>query len=158
LVITSFKDVHFVIIGDDLFGEHEKYIDQLKDNIRVRDLEKYISFIGHRKNIRDYIGCLDIVLHSSRNEPFGRVIIEGMALEKPVISYDSGGPKEIITDQVTGFLARESVESMASGLLLLLKDAELRRAFGKAGRQRVEQLFSLEDHAGRIASVLDTLE
>jgi glycosyltransferase involved in cell wall biosynthesis len=156
-VIESFDKVHFIIIGDDLFKENAGYIEQLKNNIRLRGLEKHISFVGYQKNIKDYMGCLDIVMHCAINEPFGRVIIESMALEKPVVSYDSGGPREIIADQVTGFLATETIEAMVAKLLLLLKDAALRAAFGKAGRQRVEQEFSLQEHTTRIESILDTL-
>jgi glycosyltransferase involved in cell wall biosynthesis len=156
-VIKSFKNVHFIIIGDDLFNENVDYTDELKNNIQIQGLEKNISFIGHRKNIKDYMSCLDIVMHCSIDEPFGRVIIESMALGKPVIAYDSGGPREIIADQVTGFLASETVEAMAGKLLLLLKDAALRTAFGKAGRQRVEQKFTLEEHIIRIESILDAL-
>jgi glycosyltransferase involved in cell wall biosynthesis len=157
VLVKSFKNVHFIIIGDDLFNENVDYTDELKNNIQIQGLEKNISFIGHRKNIKDYMSCLDIVMHCSIDEPFGRVIIESMALGKPVIAYDSGGPREIIADQVTGFLASETVEAMAGKLLLLLKDAALRTAFGKAGRQRVEQKFTLEEHIIRIESILDAL-
>lgn len=157
-VVGSCKNVHFVIIGDDLFKENPGYIDQLKADISNLGLEKHISFYGHRKDIKEVMSCLDIVMHCAVNEPFGRVIIEGMALEKPVIAHNSGGPKEIIADNVTGFLVNDPPEAMVPGLLLLLKDDALRTAFGKAGRKRVEQKFSLEDYSTRIESVLDSLK
>ena len=157
-VVPSFKNVHFAVIGDDLFGEYAEYILQLQEDIRARRMEQHIHFIGYLKDIKKYMSCLDIVLHTAVNEPFGRVIIEGMALEKPVVAYDSGGPGEIIAHQVTGLLAEQNVEALASDLLTLVKDAERRRTFGKAGRQRVEQKFSLEAHTGRIESILDALK
>jgi glycosyltransferase involved in cell wall biosynthesis len=157
-VVPYFKNVHFAIIGDDLFGENAEYILQLQRDIRARGMEQHIHFIGYRKDIKKYMSCLDIVLHTAVNEPFGRVIIESMALEKPVVAYNCGGPGEIIAHQVTGLLAEQNVEALASCLLTLVKDAERRRTFGKAGRQKVKQKFSLEAHTSSIESILDALK
>lgn len=155
-VIAVNGNVHFVIIGEDLFKEASHYTDHLKDQIRVRGLERYISFIGHHGNIKEYMDCLDIILHCADNEPFGRVILEGMALEKPIVARNSGGPREIIRDGETGFLA-DTTTDMARQLLLLVNDAETRTAFGRAGRRWVQSRFSIAEHTSRIESILDNL-
>ena len=81
----------------------------MKKNIRKKvkndNLEKCFEFTGHITNVNDYINQSTIIVHTSiEPEPFGMVIIEAMALEKPVIATSIGGPLEIISNEVDGFL------------------------------------------------------
>ena len=62
---------------------------------------------GYRNDVADYVNALQILVHASiLPEPFGRVLLEGMALRKPLVASDGGAVPEIVVDGVTGLLFR----------------------------------------------------
>src|SRR5262249_57484052 len=62
-------------------------------------------FSRYRADVQRVMAALDVVIHASTDpEPFGRVLLEGMAMGKAVIATDLGGPREIIEHGVSGFL------------------------------------------------------
>ena len=92
---------------------------------------------------------MDVIVHSSITpEPFGMVVIEGMAMGKPVVATRGGGPIDIVIDGETGFLVKMGdSKEMAEKLITLLKDEKLSSEMGKKGRARVESIFSKERYA-----------
>jgi glycosyltransferase involved in cell wall biosynthesis len=99
---------------------------------------------------------MDVFVTPSREEPFGIVNLEAMALQKPVVATGVGGSAEVIDDGVTGFLAApDRPEELAAKALRLLDDARLRAAFGAAGFARVRQEFSLERYVAGVTAVYE---
>jgi trehalose synthase len=98
----------------------------------------------------------DIVVQKSTREGFGLVVAEGMWKEKPVIGGDVGGIRLQITDGESGFLV-DSVEGCAKRMVELLRDPDLRRRMGRAGRERVRERFlsprEVEDYLRLMASL-----
>lgn len=157
-VIAIRKDVRFQLFGEDLPHENSGYIQWLKDLIAEKKLEPYFTFPGFKKNIKPYIDRLDILVHCAEGEPLGRVILESMALGKPVIACDSGGCREIITDGVNGLLVEpRNIEMLTASLLTLLADGQLRTEFGKQARMRIIEGFSLAENVRKVEEILDTL-
>ena len=150
--------VHFVIIGDDQSGREKKYKHELSNLIDQKNLNSSISFIGHRDNIKELLSEIDILLHPAINEPFGRVLIEAMSMEKPVIAYDSGGPKEIVIDGETGYLVEPyNFSGLAERIVHLYENSELRIRFGKAGRKIVIKKFNEERHVREMEDVFNNI-
>jgi glycosyltransferase involved in cell wall biosynthesis len=86
-----------------------------------------------------------VKMPSGEEEAIGMVYAEAMAMEKPVVAFESGGISEIVSHGNTGFLAAErDSQSLAKYLSLLLQNAALRRRFGLAGRERVARYFDLD--------------
>lgn len=155
LIAPEFPNVHFLIIGADLFGNNEAYVNELKTLIEEHKLTARISFLGYRKNIKDCMNELDMLVHLALNEPFGRVLIEAMALEKPVVAYASGGVKEIVQDNRTGFLIPpENYTEAAAKVMMLLENEQLSRSLGLQGRKEAEARFSAKETAARMEEVL----
>jgi glycosyltransferase involved in cell wall biosynthesis len=77
-----------------------------------------------------------------------------MACGVPVVASAVGVNCEIVQDGESGFLARTKAE-WADRLTRLLSDAELRHRFARAGRQRVEDRYSLQQHAPAMIAVLE---
>ncbi len=89
-------------------------------------------------------------------EPFGIINLEAMACEAPVVASATGGILEVVEDGKTGYLVpfaadahtgfpaepERFAQDLAAKINHLLRDPELGRTFGKAGRRRVEQHFS----------------
>lgn len=156
LAAPEFQNVHFLIIGADLFGNNEAYVKELKALIEEHKLTARISFLGHRKNIKECMNELDMLVHLALNEPFGRVLIEAMALEKPIVAYASGGVKEIVQDSRTGFLVPPgNYTEAAAKVMMLLENEQRRRSFGLQGRKEAEERFSAKKTAARLEEILE---
>lgn len=103
--ISKTEDCHALIVGGALFQEdhlYEKELHALAHDLKVGDR---IHFLGFRSDIPELMGMVDAVVHASTSdEPFGRVIVEGMLARTPVIASDGGGAAEIVTHEKTGYL------------------------------------------------------
>jgi glycosyltransferase involved in cell wall biosynthesis len=95
---------------------------------------------------------LDIVVHAStRPEPFGRTIVEGMASRRAVVAARAGAAPELVEDGVTGLLHRPGdADDLTRALLLLVGDQELRERLGRAARASAEQRFDRTRLAGEL--------
>ncbi len=97
------------------------------------------------------MAACDIFVLPAPAEPFGLVIIEAMALGKPVIAAGAGGPLEIVADGETGLLfAPGNAESLAAAMKRLLADAPMRKRMGEAGRKRYEEMFTAQQMAEKM--------
>jgi len=140
--------IHFVIVGDDLdpVTGASHYRQFLEDHAGTLKIEKHVLFTGFRQNIPNIMLGLDIlVVPSIRPDPFALVTAEGMAARLPVVGSRAGGIAEIILDGVTGRLFPPgNAEALAACLQELIDDPALRTQYGNAGRQRVQEYFTLE--------------
>ena len=79
----------------------KKSLEQYAEDL---NLSKYISFKGNVRNVTHYLKTSNIYLHTATYEPFGLVILEAMAAGLPVISLDGKGNRDIITNDVNGYI------------------------------------------------------
>lgn len=146
ITISHNPNVFFIILGEDSFNAFPEYNIDLKKRIKNKNMEAYIAFLGHKNNIKDYLSEIDILIHLAEGEPFGRVLIEAMALEKPIVAINNGGPAEIVVNNNSGYLLDKADPVLiAEKLLQLSKDKDLRKTFGQKGREIVEQKFSIRN-------------
>jgi N-acetyl-alpha-D-glucosaminyl L-malate synthase BshA len=104
-----------------------------------------IRFLGTRESVAEIAALADVLLLPSELESFGLSALEAMACGVPVVGSDSGGMPEVVAHAETGYLAPVGdVDRMAGYALTILKDEELARAMGAAGRVRAGALFSAE--------------
>lgn len=90
----------------------------------------------------------------SQAEAFGLVALEAQACGIPVVASDLPGVRTVVVDTQTGFLVPVAdAEELAAHLRLLLENAEMRQAFGRAAAERVSQYFSWDVHVARLAAV-----
>jgi glycosyltransferase involved in cell wall biosynthesis len=153
-VCKQFPKARFVIIGAALFGE-EKYEQEVRHLPQRLGIEDVVEFMGFRTDIERVIADLDLVVHASTTgEPFGQVIIEGMAAGKPVVATDGGGVPEIVEDGKTGILVPMADEqAMAEAICQILANPKLAREMGARARQRVADHFTVQQTARRVESV-----
>jgi glycosyltransferase involved in cell wall biosynthesis len=133
--------VHCIIVGE---GD-EEYYEKLMNLVRAKDLNEVVTFAGFQPNVLEYMADFDVVVLPSILEGFGIVLLEGMAMGKPVVASRVGGIPEAVEDGVTGILVPPAhSRKLAEALVILLENSMLRQSMGEAGRKRVETLFSLE--------------
>lgn len=129
-----------VVIGAALFGENE-YAQSLEALPRRLGIESRVEFRGFCEDVSGELARLDALVHASvLPEPFGRVVVEGMAAGLPVVASAAGGPGEIIEDGVDGLLyPAGDVAALASALQRLAADSGLRARLGEAAAGSAER-------------------
>lgn len=144
------------VVGGPSDGDEAFYREML-DLAGQLGLRGKVVFTGYRKDIPALMKFMDVVVHASNSpEPFGMVVIEGMAMGKPVVATRAGGPLDIVEDGKTGFLVPvgES-EPLAGAVIRLLLEPGLRDGMGRAGRERVEGMFDNKLYAERVQAIYE---
>ena len=134
-------------------------IDELRRLASALGLGDRVGFTGFVREPECALRALDIVVHAStRPEPFGRVIIEGMATARAVIARSSGGAAELFEDGVEAIGCRTGDPAeLAAAMARVAGNETLRRALGKHGRARVEASFTSHQMSAGVAAFYDQL-
>ena len=110
---------------------------------RDQGFSNEVRFTGKQLDIGAVLACSDLFLLPSATESFGLAALEAMAHRVPVVASRVGGIPEVVRHGVDGFLEPVGdVDAMAQAALRLLKDPELRRAFGDSARERALSTFA----------------
>jgi len=157
---TQVDNLRALIVGapvDTPLGQ--RYNEELQAMTRSLGLENKVAFTGFRSDIARLMSAMDVVvLSSSTPEPFGRVVIEGMAAYKPVIATAAGGVLDIIRDGVEGRLVPiKNANAMSQAIVELTTSPEKAKEMGRAARQRVESKFTLPRQIAAIEHIYRTL-
>lgn len=149
---------HLIIVGgyDDRLIDVVQYYEELKHLVFELKLESNVFFVQSPSD-KEKILLLQTshaVLYTPRNEHFGIVPLEAMALSKPVISCNSGGPLETVEDNVSGFLCDDNKISFAQAMLKLYYNRARSVEFGEAGYRRVRKHFSYEAFGDKLNKIL----
>jgi len=141
-VRREFPSARLLLCGSVRFEHGTRYDNRayeraLHERVRSLGLSVAVHFIGERADVEVVMRALDVLLVPSWVEPFGRVVIEGMASGLPVIATSLGGPAELIDDGRTGLLLAPRVpEVWGRSVAALLADRERMVAMGEAARIR----------------------
>jgi glycosyltransferase involved in cell wall biosynthesis len=159
-VALQFPQARFLIAGENVQSRADNsYKRQILETAQFDPLlRKRLIYLGFRPDVERVIGAADVVVCSSHFEGYGVVNIEAMACGKPVVSTNRGGPSETIVDGETGYLVSPGdAAALASQVIRLLNDADLRQRMGAAGRARVEAMFSGATNGAQFARVIERL-
>ena len=142
--VARLEAAALLIVGAPLFGEVD-YAEELAALVARLGLSHRVKLLGFREDVPSLMRAVDVAVHTSlAPEPFGRVLVEAMLVERPVIAVDAGGAREIVEDGVTGLLVPPGdPDRLAGALRRLLEDPTLRRTMGRRGLERAEQRFTL---------------
>jgi glycosyltransferase involved in cell wall biosynthesis len=144
---------HFVVVGDTPADFQPDHLHECRQLAATLGIERQVSFVGFRADVRPYLRDFDVaVVPSVYPDPLPRAVIESMAMGKPVLAFDVGGVKEMLS-AAEGTLVRGTppdVEGLAFSFVRYFRDAEARARQGAAARARVRREFDARAHAGRI--------
>lgn len=139
LALRDAPDMKLLIAGDGRCRE------ELVHHINALNLNKVIQLAGFRSDVPAILRAMDIFILPSRTEGLSIATIEAMNCGIPVIATDCGGPSEIISDNVSGLLVPPgNPEAMASALLILASDKNLREYLAINGHARARSGFSMD--------------
>lgn len=146
LALVKNDNYQAILVGDP--DENRSYADELEAMIDKNNLRGKVKMVGHCQDMATAYLLSDIVISasSSQAEAFGRVSIEAMAMEKPVIATAHGGSLETVVDGETGWLVKpgDPVDMAKAIETALSLSPEERSAIGKRGYQRVKRHFTTE--------------
>jgi len=138
-VRRAVPNVRWLVLGE---GDPH-YTAKLTNLIAKNGLEGLTRFLGYQSDIFPFLHAMDCVVLPSIMEGFGFVLVEAMAVGKPVIASRVGGIPEIVEDGVTGILVDpRNSQSLAKHIILLLQDPQRRLTMGRAGKKRVQEHFT----------------
>jgi glycosyltransferase involved in cell wall biosynthesis len=108
----------------------------------------FVPFQRNPANVAKYCQASDIYIHAANEEPWGRSITEALACCTPVVATAVGGIPEQIRDGETGFLVpKGDAQAMATRIVHLAENGELRRQLGEKASEDVKRRFDLERQA-----------
>ena len=157
--IPADAPARFYVVGGPIYRSagSQVSLDDLKARADRLGLGDRVGFTGHRPDPAAALRALDVVVHAStRPEPFGRVIVEGMACGRAVIAMAEGGAAELFVDgeDALGCPPRDPA-ALALAMGRLIDDASLRARLGRAARGAAVARFDRARLADPWASVYD---
>ncbi len=139
-LVKAFPHIVLVIVGT---GD-EEYERQLHVQINQLQLTEHVLFAGFQEHPELFIARFDVFVLPSVLEGLGIVLLEAMALGKPVVASKVGGIPEVVDHQKTGLLVRAAdVEDLRKSLSTLCENPETRKQMGVEAKKRIAEQFSL---------------
>jgi glycosyltransferase involved in cell wall biosynthesis len=131
---------------------------EVERRVRQEGVAERFAFLGYRDDAADWLNLCDVlVLPSTGSEDMPLVVLDAMALGKPVVASRFGGIAEEVVDGSTGLLVPPGDAGALAAALDELRDAARRRRLGEAGRRRFEELFSADRMAERYGALYERL-
>jgi glycosyltransferase involved in cell wall biosynthesis len=150
--------VHGLVVGGDAHGRSPGYGGSLQRLVDELSLSDAVTFTGHVRDAVPHIAAMDVLVSASREEPFGIVLLEAMAVGTAVVAVDSAGPSEIVEPGTTGVLVRTNDErALADAVAGLLEDPVLRVRLAEAGARRFGARFTATRTADRLVEAFGVL-
>lgn len=142
-------DISALIVG---YGPLKE---DLKKEAKELGIEDRVIILDYQVDPRPYYLLMDVFMLTSRQEGLPKVVMEAMAMERPVVGYDIRGMVDLVSDGETGFLCPfKNIRCLADKVEWLLSNPEERRKMGEAGRRRlIEGGFTLEDVKKRMKEI-----
>jgi glycosyltransferase involved in cell wall biosynthesis len=151
-----------LIVGETKFvasatrHDNRAYFRRLQEIVADLRLGDAVRFLGEREDVPQILRACDVALVPSWEEPFGRVVVEAMAMGVPVVATAIGGPAEIIRDGIDGVLvAPHQPSALASAITELLDDPVRRCAIGGEARTAALARFDHRRHAAAVSRIYD---
>ncbi len=138
ILSEKMKNVKLVIAGE---GPLRK---QLENFTGQQGIKEIVKFLGYQENVSKYISQADVVVLPSLWEGLPNILIEAMAMKKPVVATAVGGTKEIVKDGENGFLVEpKNAMALAEKIKRILDDEKIAINFGENGYRFVRENFDL---------------
>ncbi len=141
--------VQFVLAGS---GPLQPEIEAL---VAERGLESRFVFAGFQRDVKPWIEALDVAVVPSQFESAGLVLLECLALERPVVASDLPAFREHIGADACRLIPIGDTEALSRAVVEVLRDPDGSTQIARRGRQIVQERFDIRRHVGQIMDTLD---
>ena len=147
-VLEVLPKTRFLIVGD---GPLRENLEGLSLSLGIAQA---VRFLGYRQDIATLMGMSDVIVMPSLKEGLPYVLLEALALARPVVGTPVGGIPEVVKHGETGFLVPpKDSESLAEAVIQVLRNPEKAARLGERGRELVSREFNIETMVRKIAAV-----
>lgn len=151
----------FWIIGSNTFDvkdDARTFSEIVREVDQDSALKNSIRFIPHTKELQNYYSKIDFIVQPSQFESFGMVILEAMASGIIVLATNQGGPNDIITHKIDGFLiAPNDIDEYVETIIDMGKNETMRNTIALAARKKIERKFDITLIAHEYSDVIEKL-
>jgi L-malate glycosyltransferase len=151
------KEYVFVIVGESILTNDQSYKIELKEMVKKNKLENNVLFLGQRDDIPNLMKSFDLTVNYSDNEPFGRVIIESLAMGTPVIVNNTGGAPEIIRNIGNGLITKERDSRLLAKSILEMTKKRLDIKQKIKYIKKVRDIYDARIPSRKVSSILKQL-
>jgi len=146
----------FVMVGEETLGSTQEYLAELRSMVQQFGIQDHVVFTGYEENLPEVMRSLDLLVMPSRQESFGLVALEAMAMECPVILSDVGSAREWVGDQEYGLTVRpEEAFDLQRQIRFILERPEQARQMGARARERVMARFGRKARLFKLLSLYE---
>jgi len=139
IVLREKPEARFLFVGGG------PLLEEMKQRAKTDPNSGKIIFTGHRSDIPDLMAAMDVFVLSSLIEGFPNVLLEAMAMGKPVVATETGGIPELIRSGTDGILVPpQNGESLAKAILSYLNNSGMAKNYGENAKNKIAREFSLE--------------
>jgi glycosyltransferase involved in cell wall biosynthesis len=158
-ILKERKDLILQIVGDTL-PYYNKYLNKLRSKVNDYKIEKNVFFLGYRNDIKSILDKSHFFIHTPISpDPFPTVIFEAIESKTPVISTDSGGPREILSDFNNGLLIDYNDVIKSSQLILsYIKDLDSQKINIDNSINFVSNNFTKQVFSKKLNSLISSFE
>lgn len=153
-ILEAFPEAAILLVGS-AYGKDNRFAEEITRQVSAPALRGRVRLLGARQDIPAILSISSVVLHAStKPEPFGRTFLEGMAMGKPTIASNEGGPLDVVEHEVDGLLIEpRNPAVLASAVKRLLSDPVFSAALGEQAARKARR-YSIEHHTQAISAVL----
>jgi glycosyltransferase involved in cell wall biosynthesis len=161
ILASRHPDLRFLLVGDQLQGgihgsdRYKNEINNLVDDLAIRDL---CVFAGNQENVEQYYRACDLTVLPSNHEGMPNVVLESLASGVPVIATEVSDNKLLLPDGEVGFLvAKGNLDELTGRISTLVTDSELRKRMSERSVVWIEENFSAQRMAEKMAEAYRAL-
>lgn len=142
IIRKKYPNVQFNVIGP-FWSQNLKSNTITQSDLQNWIIEGIIDYQGEKKDVRKFIADADCVVLPSFREGTSNILLEGASMERPIITTNTTGCKEIVDDEITGFLCnvKDSLDLARQMEKMILLSREERMIMGKKARQKIIKEF-----------------
>jgi len=146
----DFPHLRALVVGE---GDERRELERLASSRGIADR---VRFAGYRADVAGAIAAFDVAVLTSLWEGLPRVLVQYSLLERPIVTFEVEGSREVVEDGASGYVVPlRDVDALVDRLRRLAANAELRAEFGRRARERVEGRWDVEIMVRRIAEVYE---
>jgi lipopolysaccharide biosynthesis protein/glycosyltransferase involved in cell wall biosynthesis len=135
-------------VSDDQYGSWSSYLERLEQS----EVREYVTFMGYKKNPREYLQVGDIHVMTAREEPFGLVALEAADCEVPTICFDNAGAADFVGEDAGFIVPFGDLEAMAQKIIDLMENEEYIEILGRQAKQKFLDAFTVDRTTPHILS------
>jgi len=151
-VLKDYPNAKFIFVGD---GDMKSYLEQRVNQLGVGNAVRFTGWVSDQRKKEELFKSADVLCDPSRNQPFGMIILESWASNKPVIAMHGTGSGELVWHDVTGLKVYGASNSVAWGVKNIFSDFDKAKWMGDNGRRATEKSFTWNHIAKKMLKVYE---